>query len=96
MQQPRALRATGLGGASFGRHCMQQPRALRATGLGGASFGRGWASVEDAGEKQQQIPFGNDNKKSKGNGKSKSNSNGNSNGNGKRKSSGRCGGVADG
>ena len=46
---------------------MQYPRAWRATEGGGACFGRGRASVEDAGEKQKQIPCGNDNKNGKDN-----------------------------
>ena len=40
-----------------------------------ASVGRGWVVVEDGDEKQQQIPFGNDNKKGKSNGKGKGKSN---------------------
>ena len=41
---------------------------------GGASGGRWWGLGEDAGE--QQIPFGNDNKKGKGKGNSKGKGNG--------------------
>ncbi len=39
--------------------------ARHAAGVA-ASFGRGWAFAEDVGEKQKQIPCGNDNQKGKG------------------------------
>ena len=45
---------------------MRQPRVLRATEIGGAPGGRGVAVVEDARERQKEIPCGNDNKKNKG------------------------------
>ena len=46
---------------------MRQTRALRAMRRLWRSRGRGLATVEDDGGKQQQIPFGNDNKKGKSN-----------------------------
>ena len=48
--------------------------AADARSRGGALVGRGLAGVEDAGE--QQIPFGNDNKKGKNKNKSKNKSKG--------------------
>ena len=40
-------------------------RFARRAAFVAASGGRGWAMAEDTGEKQKQIPFGNDNQNSK-------------------------------
>ncbi len=40
-------------------------RSARHAAIVAAPVGRGWVVAEDAGEQQQQIPFGNDKQKSK-------------------------------